>query len=293
MHGKLVEVADGVYAYIQGRGEWFVNNAGLIVCEEFSVVVDSVCNEQRAKEMISQFREVTAKDFRILINTHGHPDHVWTNHLFDAVAVAHEMGRQETLMAFVEIYQSLFPDLDFSGAKITPQNITFESRMKLYNDAEMQIIHPGVAHTRGDCYIYIPQKKVVFCGDLLFAKPCTPLAVGGSVRGSVNALRELLNLDAKIYVPGHGGLAGEEHLVEAIEYFEFVWEEAKERHERGMGWYEAAMDIDLGEYAKWSEAERIVGNVARAYAEIEGRELEFAELVEVARKMLEYGGGRK
>ncbi|AAB91139.1 MBL fold metallo-hydrolase [Archaeoglobus fulgidus] len=293
MHGKLVEVADGVYAYIQGRGEWFVNNAGLIVGEEFSVVVDSVCNEQRAKEMISQFREVTAKDFRILINTHGHPDHVWTNHLFDAVAVAHEMGRQETLMAFVEIYQSLFPDLDFSGAKITPQNITFESRMKLYNDAEMQIIHPGVAHTRGDCYIYIPQKKVVFCGDLLFAKPCTPLAVGGSVRGSVNALRELLNLDAKIYVPGHGGLAGEEHLVEAIEYFEFVWEEAKKRHERGMGWYEAAMDIDLGEYAKWSEAERIVGNVARAYAEIEGRELEFAELVEVARKMLEYGGGRK
>ncbi|MDI3497114.1 MBL fold metallo-hydrolase [Archaeoglobus sp.] len=293
MHGKLVEVADGVYAYIQGRGEWFVNNAGLIVGEEFSVVVDSVCNEQRAKEMISQFREVTAKDFRILINTHGHPDHVWTNHLFDAVAVAHEMGRQETLMAFVEIYQSLFPDLDFSGAKITPQNITFESRMKLYNDAEMQIIHPGVAHTRGDCYIYIPQKKVVFCGDLLFAKPCTPLAVGGSVRGSVNALRELLNLDAKIYVPGHGGLAGEEHLVEAIEYFEFVWEEAKKRHERGMGWYEAAMDIDLGEYAKWSEAERIIGNVARAYAEIEGRELEFAELVEVARKMLEYGGGRK
>ncbi|KUJ94633.1 MAG: Dehydrase [Archaeoglobus fulgidus] len=293
MHGKLVEVADGVYAYIQGRGEWFVNNAGLIVGEEFSVVVDSVCNEQRAKEMISQFREVTAKDFRILINTHGHPDHVWTNHLFDAVAVAHEMGRQETLMAFVEIYQSLFPDLDFSGAKITPQNITFESRMKLYNDAEMQIIHPGVAHTRGDCYIYIPQKKVVFCGDLLFAKPCTPLAVGGSVRGSVNALRELLNLDAKIYVPGHGGLAGEEHLVEAIEYFEFVWEEAKERHERGMGWYEAAMDIDLGEYAKWSEAERIIGNVARAYAEIEGRELEFAEIVEAARKMLEYGGGRK
>ncbi len=107
---------------------------------------------------------------------------------------------------------------------------------------------------------------------MLFAKPCTPLAIGGSIRGSINALRELLELDAEVYVPGHGEPAGKEHLVEAIEYFEFVWQEVVKRYEKGMSWYEAVMDIDLGEYAKWNEAERIVGNVARAYAELEERD---------------------
>ncbi len=171
MYGKLVEVANGVYAYIQGRGEWFVNNIGLVVGEDYAFVVDSASSESRAREVIEKFREVTDKDFRILVNTHGHPDHVWTNHLFNGVTVAHEVARQETLMAFVEVYQSLFPDLEFSGARITPQDITFEKRMKLYADTEILISHPGVAHTKGDCYVYLPQKKVVFCGDCSSQNP--------------------------------------------------------------------------------------------------------------------------
>jgi len=286
MYGKLVEVAKDVYAYIQGRGEWFAGNTGLVVGEKYAVVIDSVSNESRAREVIEKYREVTNKDFRILINTHGHPDHVWTNHVFDAVAIAHEEARNETATAFVEIYQSLFPELDFIGAKITPQDVTFRKTMEVHIGEKLKIVHPGVAHTRGDCYVYLPQKKVVFCGDLLFAKPCTPFAMAGSIRGNIKALKELLDLDAEVYIPGHGELAGKEHLEEAINYFELVWEEAKKRHEKGMGWYEAAMDIDLGEYRKWNESERIVGNVARAYAEIEGRELEFAEILDVARKML-------
>lgn len=286
MHGKLVEVADDVYAYIQGRGEWFASNTGLVVGEKYAVVIDSVCSEIRAREVIEKYREMTNRDFKILINTHGHPDHVWTNHMFDAVAIAHEEARNETATAFIEVYQSLFPELDFSGAKITPQDVTFKKNMDVHIGTGLKIVHPSVAHTKGDCYIYLPQKKVVFCGDLLFAKPCTPLAMAGSIQGSIKALKELLELDAEVYVPGHGELAGKEQVEEAINYFEFVWEEAKKRYEKGMNWYEAVMDMDLGEYGKWGESERIVGNVARAYAEIEGRELEFAEIVDVTRKML-------
>lgn len=291
MYGKLVEVADDVYAYVQGRGEWFVSNAGLIVGDDFAIVVDSLCNEHRAREMIEKFREVTAKPFRVLVNTHGHPDHVWTNHLFDALTIAQENARRETLSAFLEIYQFLFPDLDFSGARITPQNITFENRMKIYAGTEILLVHPGVAHTKGDCYIYLPEKKVVFCGDLLFAKPCTPLAIAGSIVGYIKALDDLLNLDAEVYVPGHGEVAGKEELEEAKQYFEFVYSEAKRRYEKGMDWLDAALDIDLGEYARWHEKERIVANVARAYADLEGRDMDFAEILNAAKKMLDYGRG--
>lgn len=293
MYGRVEEVAENVFAYIQGRGEWFVNNTGLIVGDSYAILVDTVSSEERALKMLDAFKEVTDKPIKVLVNTHGHPDHVWTNHLVNAISIAHENARRETAGAVVEIYKPLFPQLDFRGARVTLQDVTFERRLRLHPGFEVELTHPGVAHTSGDSYVYLPQKKVVFCGDLLFAKPCTPFALGGSIRGYIAAMRELLNLDAEVYVPGHGGVVGKEGLEAAIGYLEFVWEEAKKRHERGIGWYEAAMDIDLGEYSKWNESERIVGNVARAYAEIEGREMEFAEIVEAARKMLEYGGGRK
>ena len=289
MFGKMVEVAPNVYAYIQGKGEWFVNNAGLIVGERYAVLIDTLSNEQRTAEMIDKIREVTDKPIRILVNTHGHPDHVWTNHMFNAIAICHENARKETTTAFVEIYQTLFPDLDFSGAKITPQDVTFERTLKIYAGREIYLKHPGVAHTTGDCYVYLPEERVVFCGDLLFAKPCTPLALGGSIRGYIKALDELLSLDAEIYVPGHGEVAGKEEVSAAKEYLEFVYEEARKRLERGMVWYEAALDIDLGEYRDWRESERIMGNIARAYAELKGEEMQFSDIVEAAKRMLEYG----
>lgn len=172
MYGKIVEIAENVYAYIQGRGEWFVNNTGLIAGDNFAVVIDTVANEKRAMEMVEKFREITDKEFRILINTHGHPDHVWTNHVFNAVTIAHENARNETMTALVQLYQSLFPDLDFSGARITPQHVTFKRYMGVHAGMEIQLFHPVVAHTRGDSYVYLPEQKVVFCGDLLFKRPC-------------------------------------------------------------------------------------------------------------------------
>ncbi len=281
---EFVELTDGVYAYIQEGGGWFISNAGLIVGEKYAVVIDSLYNELAARDFIEKIREVTAKPVKILVNTHGHPDHVWTNHMFDAVTICHENARRETMTAFVELYQSLFPDLDFTGAKITPQDLTFTKSITL--QPEIRVVHPGVAHTTGD--VYIQRSNIVFCGDLLFAKPCTPLALAGSIRGYIKAIEELISLNAEYYVPGHGNVASIDELIEAKEYLEYVYDEAKKRMERGMGWYEAVLDIDLGKYAEWREKERIVGNVARAYAELQNREMEFQEMVEAARKMLEH-----
>ncbi len=290
MLGDLVEVSDNVYAYVQGRGEWFVSNSGLIVGDKYAVLVDSLSNEKRTLEMIERVGEVTNKPIKILVNTHGHPDHVWTNHMFDAIAVCQENARNETKTALVDLYKFLFPDLDFSGAKITLQDVTFEKSLKIDIGKEIKLVHPGVAHTTGDCYVYLPSEKVVFCGDLLFSKPCTPLALGGSVRGFVKALDELLGLDADVYIPGHGGVSGKEEVLAAKEYFEHVFDESEKRKREGMDWYDAALDIDLGKFKHWNEKERVFGNVARIYAELEGRDIPFQELVEIAKKMLEFRG---
>lgn len=287
---ELKEISSGVYALIQHRGEWFVNNAGLIVGENFSIVVDSLANEKRARNFIQKIEEVTKKPIRFLINTHGHGDHVWTNHMFKAIAICHENCREDTMNAFPEIYSSLFPDFDFSSAKITPQEITFNEKMKIHcDDMAIELLHFATAHTTGDIAVYLPKKKIVFCGDLLFSKPCTPFAMFGSISGSIEALKKLYDLDADIYVPGHGNVAGKEEILESIEYFQFVLNEAKKIFEKGLDLYEAIKSIELGKYAKWFEAERIAGNLARAYSEMTGQSFDVLEVTrltfELAKKL--------
>lgn len=284
MNSKLEEISDGIFAYIQGRGEWFVNNTGLITTQEFSIAIDSVANEERAKIMLSKFKEVLRSQIKILVNTHGHGDHVWTNHLFNATSICHENCRKDTIMANPEIFKAIFPEFNFSSAKVTPQDVTFSKEAKIYaGDLEIRLIHPGVAHTSGDAYVYIPERKIVFCGDLLFAKPCTPFVLMGSIVGNIRALRELLSLDAEIYVPGHGNIATKDEVREAIEYLEFVYNEAKQRIEKGMSFYDAIEDVDLGKFKNWNEKERIVANLARAYAELGNYEIDLFEVVRLMR----------
>ncbi len=98
-----------------------------------------------ATDFLRRVREVTDKPIRFLINTHGHPDHIWTNHVFNATTICHENARRETLTASVEVYRTLFPDLNFEGAKITPQDVTFRSSAAIHagRNAEIEIVHPG------------------------------------------------------------------------------------------------------------------------------------------------------
>jgi cyclase len=56
---------------------------------------------------------------------------------------------------------------------------------------------------------------------------------------------------------------------------------------------EAARETDLGEYGGWSETERIVGNLHRAYAEVRGAEPGApVDIVGAFRDMVTYNGGR-
>lgn len=79
---KMEELADGVYAYIQAKGTWFVSNAGLIIGTQDTIVIDSLSNKEMVQGFIHEIGKVTDKPVKFLINTHSHGDHIWTNHYF-------------------------------------------------------------------------------------------------------------------------------------------------------------------------------------------------------------------
>ncbi|ACP37194.1 MBL fold metallo-hydrolase [Saccharolobus islandicus] len=273
---KFERISDNVYAFIQPNGDWFLSNTGVIIGKNYAIVVDSLTNEKMTKQFISEIRKVTDKPIKYLINTHEHEDHLWTNHLFpNAITICHKNCREKVVEGMKRgsnPYEKLFTTIDFSGYKYTPQEVVIDDEMRIFiDDDEVRIAYVGYAHTISDIYVYVPNKKVVFTGDLLFSPPCTPFALMGYIQGYINTLENLANLNAEVYVPGHGEVSYDRKtLYESRDYLIFVRDEARKLMKNIDDPIRAAYEVNLGKYEEWISKERIIGNLARAYSELKG-----------------------
>jgi len=298
--GELKQVSERAYAYIQQNGDWFISNAGLILGKNYAIVVDSLTNRRMTENFLRQIRKITDKNILFLINTHEHDDHILTNYIFkelyNSVIISHKITREKTLekIKFGKvIYADIFKEVSFEGSKYTLQDLTVEDALQIYlDDILIEIKYMGPAHTTSDIIVYLPDEKVVFCGDLLFSPPCTPFALMGYLSGYIKAIEYLISLNAEVYVPGHGDVSyGNNALYEEMKYLIFVREKAREKLREGIrDPIKASLEIDLGEYKNWISRERIVGNVARAYAELLGKPpaSPIENINEIISAMLEY-----
>ncbi|MFD0268993.1 MBL fold metallo-hydrolase [Streptomyces sp. NPDC127106] len=267
----VVQPADGVFAYVQPDGGWCLNNAGFVSDGGRTLLVDTAATERRALALREAVVAAGVPLPRTVVNTHHHGDHTYGNGVFapEALIVGHDDARAEQLAAGHQL-EMIWPATDFGAIEITPPDLTYNDRMTLHLGAtEVQVIHPGVAHTTGDSIVWLPRQRVVFTGDLIFSGG-TPFLAMGSLAGSLRALELLRSLDAETVVPGHGPLTEPSAYASTERYLRYVAELAREGAAKGMGPLEVAQAADLGEFALWRESERLVANLHRAYAELAG-----------------------
>ena len=94
-------------------------------------------------------------------------------------------------------------------------------------------------------------------------------------------------------VPGHGPLCGVEGPREMQAYLQYVRAESQRWFEAGLPALEAAKRIDLGPYAGWTEPERIIFSVERAYRELRGEPYDAPiDIGTMFRGMVELRAGR-
>ena len=139
-------------------------------------------------------------------------------------------------------------------------------------DLQALVSHVGVAaHTTNDSIVWIADRSVLFCGDLVF-NGGTPFLLMGSVSGAIEVLeRVIIPLEARTIVPGHGPVfEGTEPIEQTLDYLRFVQRTAAAGRAAGLTPMEAARQADLGHFAQWPDSERIAGNLHRAYAELDG-----------------------
>jgi cyclase len=268
---ELHEIAAGVFAYIQPDGGWCLNNAGVLASGADVAVIDTAATEQRARRLRDAISAVTESVPRTVVNTHFHGDHSFGNCLFapDAVIVASEEARGEMALAGLGL-KDLWPDVDWGEISLALPTLTFRDRMTLHlGDLTAELIHVENAHTTTDTVVWIPDRSVLFTGDIAM-NGVTPFCLMGSAAGSLRALDRLRELGPRTIVPGHGPPGGVEILDANEAYLRWLRRLAAEGLRDRLSPLELARRADLGEFAGLLDSERLVGNLHRAYAEADG-----------------------
>ncbi|MFI5396578.1 MAG: MBL fold metallo-hydrolase [Candidatus Binatia bacterium] len=284
---ELQEIAKHVYTCLQADRGLGTSNSGFIN-RGGGLVIDTFWDLPHTRQLIEQYTRVWTGPARRVANTHHNGDHCWGNQLFPGAeiighrlcAAAMAKERPETMQMLQQAAASGDPalasfarglgDWDFSGIELTPPTTLIEDSLDLDLDGILvRLIYVGPAHTAGDVIAHLPEQRVVFTGDVLF-RLCTPIGWEGTFARWIEALDHIVALNPEVIVPGHGPLCGIEGPREMKAYLQYVRAESQRFFDAGLSALEAAKRIDRGPYATWTEPERLLFNVERAYREFRG-----------------------
>ena len=289
---EMQQVDRGIHAYVQPDGSWGLSNAGVIVGSRYALVIDTLFTEARNRAFRRSVDGLVDVPITTVLNTHHHGDHTWGNSFYpQATIVGHERCREETLSTGLGV-QSFFPTADFGQIDVVPAFVTFSDRLDIYvDDLKLELHYVGPAHTSNDVVVWIPERRLMFTGDIAF-NGGTPFFVQGSLAGHIAACERVKGLGAERIAPGHGAVWGPEALDGMLGYLRFIRHVAEDGYAAGIPPIEAARRADLGEFAKLDEHERLVANLHRAYSELRGEPLAAPlPLAEIFAEMVEFNGG--
>ena len=284
----LHEVGEGCFAYLQPDGGWGYSNAGLVVGDEASLLVDTLFDLKLTAAMLNSMKQATeTAPISTVVNTHANGDHCYGNQLVEGAnivassATAREMTEVPPSMLAAlnkapgevgDLFRSFFGDFEFDGIDLSLPTQTFDKRLDLnVGGREVQLIEVGPAHTAGDTIAYVPSTGSVFTGDILFIGGA-PIVWAGPLQNWIAACDLIIGLEATVVVPGHGPLTDNVGVREVRDYLSYVLNEATERQAQGMDAFDAAKEIcknmmcDTSKsFAGWKEFGRISVNVDTVY----------------------------
>ncbi len=146
---------------------------------------------------------MTTQPVRFLISSTFHNNYTRGNVAYpDAVRIGHESYRSDLLP---EMVRGESPSPEAQKARMPHQ--TYRDRMTIHlGGKEIQILHLGRAHTRGDSIVFVPEDRIVYLSEVFFLDqfPYTRTAYPSEW---LQVLEKVEALDADILVPGHGFLS--------------------------------------------------------------------------------------
>lgn len=236
---ELTRLADNVYSYVGSKdaspANSFAANAGIVIGKDGVLVIDTLISAKEGQRFLADIRKVTDKPIKYVVNTHTHLDHALGNCVFakvGATVISHEADRNYLAANGAGLLQraasyGLKPE-DMAGTEIALPTLAFSNEMLLdLGGEEVRLMRTAPSHTAGSLVVYLPSKKILFAGDILFTD-FHPFLADGDFSGWIGTIDTLLTLDVDKVVPGHGPLSGKKDLREMKEYIQLFDKKATE-----------------------------------------------------------------
>lgn len=195
-----------------------------------ALVVDTRTTYAQAREVLDDLRELGSPRVGIVVNTHGHYDHVFGNRLFRpaviwghercAVMIERDGERQRATTA------AALPGLaaELAEVELDPPDRTFAERAPLdLGGRAVELAYLGRGHTDNDIVLRVPDADVLCAGDLL-ENGATPYFGDGFPLEWPATAEAILGLvgEGTVVVPGHGAHAGRAFVESQVSGFHQV-----------------------------------------------------------------------
>ena len=214
---QAAKIADGVWM-VQGEAALgspanrnFISNAAFVTTPDGVVVIDALGSPALAEALLSEIDRVTKQPVRHVIVTHYHADHIYGLQAFAARGAtihAHQAGREylnsSTAALRLEASRTeLAPWVDANTRLVPADRWLDDSTVLDVGGERFDIRHAGPSHTPEDLIVYLPSRRVLFVGDLVFRGRIPFVGLADSGRW-IASLEALIAMDPEVLVPGHG-----------------------------------------------------------------------------------------
>ena len=206
-----------LYAYIW-KSAAENNSNSFLIGGEMPVIIDPG-HQHLVKNLIKLMEKDGNRfeDVRLVIATHGHPDHLEAIQTFARAGVQVAMDEEEWKF-LQEIGGQFYRAMGTEMPELKVSFFLTEGELKL-GSRTFQVIHtPG--HSPGSISLYWPEKKALFTGDVVFpmgvGRTDFPGGDGGLLRDSIERLSQL---DAEYLLSGHGEvIKGRQNILRNFAY---------------------------------------------------------------------------
>lgn len=228
---ELVQVTDGIYTAV-GFG---ASNCTMIEGADGLIIVDTMMCTEAAEQVMKAFRKISLKPVKAIIYTHSHMDHIGGTSVFVGnskpviYAVKNQIGgltgyeklkdiikkrsgrqfgsdlsKTDKIPGIAPVYR---PTSGYGAGKMEPTHECDEERIPLtISGIDLELVAaPG--ETDDHLYVWIPDKKVLICGDNFYCSFPNLYAIRGTryrdVSQWINSLNKIIAEHPDYLISGH------------------------------------------------------------------------------------------